>query len=298
MIRKATYKDRPCIVVESEKLIATFLYEDGAKLCSLVRKKTGKELMATADGEKYKRLTFDGSYVDSECSAFDDMFPTIDPYTPKSGVHAGLEYPDHGETCRIPFTPEPQGDTAHFSAHSHRFAVRYEKSARASEDGGIEISYRFINESDEDFDFVWAGHIMLAGEDGMKINSPYGDDSHIEMIFTDGNESGAVLPRDTLVGFDKGRGAAYKFYYTEQIITNGFSVSYKDGSTLSFSYDKEKLPYFGVWLNNGFFKGTYTLTPEPCSVPFDAPDKARARGYRSFIKARGSFEFTIHINID
>ena len=32
MILKTTYKDRPALKVESDKLIATFLYEDGAKL--------------------------------------------------------------------------------------------------------------------------------------------------------------------------------------------------------------------------------------------------------------------------
>ena len=104
------------------------------------------------------------------------------------------------------------------------------------------------------------------------------------------------MPRNTLTGFCE-HGTAYKFYYTEPIKSNGFSVKYKDGSVLSFEYDKEKLPYFGVWLNNGEFQNSYTLTPEPCSVPFDAPHKALAKGYRSFIEPRGTFEFTLKINL-
>ena len=297
MILKTTYKDRPALKVESDKLIATFLYEDGAKLCSLVCKSDGRELMATKRGEAYRSLSYDGSYVNSECSAFDDMFPTIDPYTAEHGVHAGLEYPDHGECCRIPYECEIQNGGALLTAHSKRFGISYEKKISALNDGAIEISYRYVNETDEDFDFVWAGHIMLAGEDKMKLVTTFDENSPLELIFSDGAPLPCPMPRDTLIGFCE-HGAAYKFYYTEPISTDGFSVVYADGRTLSFSYDKAKLPYFGVWLNNGEFQNSYTFTPEPCSVPFDAPDKALAKGYRSYIEPRGTFEFTLKVNIN
>ena len=42
--------------------------------------------------DKYRRLGLETCYVESECSAFDDMFPTIDPCEIN-----GLQYLDHGE---------------------------------------------------------------------------------------------------------------------------------------------------------------------------------------------------------
>ena len=97
MIVHTSYKNREAFVVESGALRATFLTNDGAKMASLIDLETNRELLLTRDGESYRVLTADGSYVDSECSAFDDMFPTIDPYTPEKGAYKVITYPDHGE---------------------------------------------------------------------------------------------------------------------------------------------------------------------------------------------------------
>ena len=94
MITKGKYKDRRAIVIESAALRATILPDDGAKMASLLRLCDNRELLSVKDGEKYKVLDYTGSYVDSECSAFDDMFPTIDPYTPDAGAYSGIPYPE------------------------------------------------------------------------------------------------------------------------------------------------------------------------------------------------------------
>ena len=91
------YKDRPAIRVDTGALTALFLPEDGGKLASL-KARDGYEYLYQGPESRYRRLTVDGSYIEAECSGWDDMFPTIDPYQPE-----GLPpYPDHGEICRIP----------------------------------------------------------------------------------------------------------------------------------------------------------------------------------------------------
>jgi len=77
-----------------------------------------------------------------------------------------------------------------------------------------------------------------------------------------------------------------------------FGVRYRDGSRLLFNVDAQKLPYLGIWLNNGAFQKGYSITPEPCSVPFDAPDRAAARGYTSRIPVGETFTFAFHIRIE
>lgn len=296
MITTGRYKDREAVLFESGRLRATFLPQDGAKMASLIDTETGKELLLTRDGETYRVLGYDGSYVESECSAFDDMFPTIDPYTPNRGAYANLTYPDHGECCRIGYGVELGEERVSFVASSPRFPMRYRKTVRA-EDGQLVLHYQIENEGDAEFPFVWAGHIMLRGEDGMRLCTPFAPDAPIEMMFaTEGYEQ-ETLPRDRLMGFVPEKGAAYKFYYPEPIEQGDFSVRYADGRTLRFSYDAQKLPYLGVWLNNGEFQGIYNIAPEPCTVPFDAPHKAAERGYASVIDAHGSFEFDIYITL-
>ena len=295
MIKKTSYKDRPAIAVESKRLRLTVLPEDGAKIASLVIPDGEKELLSTKGGEQYKRLTYDGSYVGSECSAFDDMFPTIDPYTPSNGEYRGITYPDHGECCRIPYEAEITEGGIRLTARSRSFSVLYEKSIFPSADGGIDVNYSIKNLSDAPFECIYAGHIMLQGEDGMILKTPFAKDAPIEMIFA--TEGCDVSARDRLTGFLPGRGAAYKFYYTDKIEDGFFEVCYPDGRVLRFEYDKKILPYLGVWLNNGEFQNIYSLSPEPCTAPFDAPDRAKKRGYAAEIDAGATLEFTIHISL-
>lgn len=110
------YKDRPAIRVDTGALTALFLPEDGGKLASL-KARDGYEYLYQGPESRYRRLTVDGSYIEAECSGWDDMFPTIDPYQPE-----GLPpYPDHGEICRIPLEHIHGADSDLLRADSRLF---------------------------------------------------------------------------------------------------------------------------------------------------------------------------------
>ena len=196
----------------------------------------------------------------------------------------------------MPYTYEPYEDGVRFFAGSRIFPIQYEKIVLPSSDGGIDVAYRIRNEGDVKFPFLWAGHIMLQGEDGMNVFTPFGANADTEMMFATRGISEEELPRDHLKGYQKGIGAAYKFYYLEPMQEGRFGVSYADGSKLIFEVDALKLPYLGLWFNNGEFQDLYSITPEPCTVPFDAPNRAKERGYTSMIPAKGEFAFGIHIS--
>ena len=87
---------------------------------------------------------------------------------------------------------------------------------------------------------------------------------------------------------------AYKFYLKEpadrgELVCN----RYRDGIFVSVSYDAAKLPYVGLWMNNGTFKGMYNAAVEMCTAPFDSPEKAEAKGYRAALDANEILEFTL-----
>lgn len=295
MIYQGNYKNRPAIIVENKTLRAVILPQDGAKMASLVAVQKNKELLATKSGNEYKVLDYEGSYVDSECSAFDDMCPTIDPYTPDGGENAGKTYPDHGECCRLAHDVQMTADSAIFTARSRLFPITYKKTVTAKEDG-LAVTYEIENEGKEEFPFLWAGHVMLKGEDGMTLRTPFEENAPMEMVFVTLGYDQAALPKDRLMGFAPGNGAAYKFYYLEKIKEGRFSAVYANGEELTFSYDKDKLPYLGVWLNNGEFQNLYNIAPEPCNIPFDSPEKAKLKGYTASIPAKEKFKMTIDIS--
>ena len=296
MIGITSYKDREAVSVSCGKLSLLVLPKDGAKIASLKAMPEGRELLLTRDTPEYRRLSYDGIYIDSECSAFDDMFPTVDPYTPSGGAYRGITYPDHGECARLEYDYLIDGDLLILTAESKLFPIRYEKRIRALENS-IRISYSYHNFGDADLPFIYASHIMIKGEDGMKILTPFRENSETETVFKTEGYSDGELSHTELTGFIPGRGAAYKFYYLEKIPNGKFSLEYKDGSAIIFEYDKEKLPYLGIWFNNGEFQNIYNIAPEPCTAPFDSPSEAEKRGYTvPRLCAREKFEFDIDIS--
>jgi len=77
-IQQSRYKDRPAVTLESEALAAQFLPGAGAKLCSLLHKRSGTELLLQRPGETYRLSPYDGDNVGDyvgECSGADEMFP-------------------------------------------------------------------------------------------------------------------------------------------------------------------------------------------------------------------------------
>ncbi len=290
------YKDRPAEVVESTSLIATFLPEDGAKMASLRVKESGKELLVVRKEKQYKVLEYTGDYCAAECSGFDDMFPTIDPFVLSDGAYKGIPYPDHGEVCRLSYVVHRDGEKLVFRATSKIFPVEYEKSVWATEDGGIDIEYIYRNTGKSSFPFLWAAHIMLQGEDGAKVFTSYSEETIPELMFATEGFQQEELPVDCLTGHEPGEGAAYKYYYMQPMPEGRFGLSYTDGSKLTFELDPEKIPYFGIWLNNGKFQDLYSITPEPCTIPLDAVDRAAQRGYESAIPGESEFVFKLHIS--
>lgn len=289
------YKNRPAQVVESTTLIATFLPEDGAKMASLRVKKNGRELLVVRPEAKYKILEYTGDYCSSECSGFDDMFPTIDPFVLSDGAYKGVPYPDHGEACRLPYKASKDGEKIVFRAKSKLFPMEYEKAVWATEDGGIDIEYIYRNTGKVAFPFLWAGHMMLQGEDGARVFTSYSEDTEPELMFATEGFALEELPIDHLTGHEPGKGASYKYYYMKPMPEGRFGLSYADGSKLTLEVDPEKIPYLGIWFNNGKFQDLYSITPEPCTVPLDAVDRAAKRGYESTIPRESEFRFTLHI---
>ena len=298
-ITPAVYKSRPALRVETAALTALFLPEDGGKLVSVTSNRDGFEFLCQNPSPDYARLAYDGSYVASECSSWDDMFPTIDPYTPASGEYAGVTYPDHGEVCRLPMTVTTEGDSVTLSCTSRLFAVDFEKRITPEQDGALALTYTIRNRGREDFPYIWAAHCMMQGADDLRVETPYPADAPVAYMF--GPEGRESFPRDRLMGYGAGTSAAYKLYYTEPT-DGGFlrAVYTESGHAFEMDYrdSAAAIPYVGLWINNGSFKNYYNIALECASAPYDAPHKALERGYCSVIPAGESLTFTLRVRVE
>lgn len=289
MIVRTTYKDRPAYLVRGGRLSALFLPEDGGKMASLTD--GAREYLAQAPGETYLRLFPDSDYVSCECSGFDDMFPTIDPYTPSEGMCAGIPYPDHGEVCRYPQETACGENSLSFVFRSRRFPVVFSKNVSVSENGALAIDYTLDNRGNGDYPYLWAAHCMLAASADAQIVLPYGADAEVRPMF------GALLSRTHTQPYSP-EGESYKFYFTQPAAQGYCGYRYAGGRTLMLRYPPEIVRYLGIWINNGSFKGMYNIALEPCTAPYDRPDAAQAAACGSVIPAGESVRFRLTIDLE
>ena len=282
MITEAFYKDRKAVILQNEHLSATFLPFDGAKLVSL-KDKTQEEYLAQREGERYRVLGIDTGYVSAECSAFDDMFPTVDPCTINN-----MPYLDHGEVARIPHSFEIANDAVTFSCRLDTLGINYQKTAFLK-DETLYITYKIQNLNDFSFPYIWAGHIMLRGEDGIKATSPL-QNSPTAIMF--GAPQGDI---DTLCAFGKSK--EWKYYYTSELSPFCCAVEYpKSNRKVSVGCSGDTIRYLGVWLNPGDLNNMYNIALEPCSALYDSPEKAGDT--LSYINPHETIEFTLSFKIE
>lgn len=160
-IRKSKYKNIFAIDINTDKYVLKVLPSEGGKIASFITKKDAFEFLIQNPCKTYKKLYANGDFVMSECSGFDDMFPTIDAVGFVDDSGRKLHYLDHGEVCRGNFEYFILSDTLKMRYVSKKFNYEYIKIIREDENGRIEIKYEIINRSEVSLDVLWAGHCLV-----------------------------------------------------------------------------------------------------------------------------------------
>lgn len=294
MISYGSFKGRKAVIVMTERAIATFLPQDGGKLASLQSANDRWEFLAQAQQEEYRVLAYDGSYVDAQCDACDEMFPTIDPCKPVGFLP---EYPDHGEVCRMEHQVRLDDSGVTFFVHSELLNYDYEKRVACDNNGAIVLQYAITNHNLHPMPYLWAMHCMLRGEDDAEVLLPFDASAPYQMMF--GPDHAELLPKDRLIGYAPGEGATYKYYMTTPVSAGMCGYAYRsNGHLFRMEYDPKEIPFIGVWLNNGAFKDMYNVALEPCTSAFDTPTRAAENGCGRELLSGETIRFCIRIFVE
>lgn len=303
----STYKNKASIVLENDLVRAEFIPDPGGKMVSLKNVETGFEFLVQRSGSVYKEQPFGGSYVDSECSGFDEMFPTIDECDYPDDPWKGTRLADHGEVWALPWDVLSHDDSSlALSVHGVRFPYRIEKTI-CLEGDSIAIRYVLMNLSAFDFDYLWAAHLMVNVERGMKLilpdeckraasvlsngSSKFGD-IHFWPSMTDGN--GNLYRADIVRGKDV---RAFEKYYFFEKMKEGWCILEYPGSRnrLRIDFSTDHVPYLGILMNEGGWDDLYNIIVEPCSVCFDRLDAARREGQTSTAPKFGEVKWSLSL---
>jgi hypothetical protein len=308
-IRESTYKDQKALTIESELITAQFLPQIGAKLCSLIYRPLGLEMLVQRPGKQYLLQPYDGVYVAGECSGLDDMFPTIDECYYEQQPWKGIKAPDHGEVWSIPWDCGADENRLHCAVHGVRFPYRLEKWISFAGDATLHVQYRLSNLSAFDFDFLWAAHPMFMLEEGAELRLPEGV-KQLTLVSTLGRAAGAygdVVDWPIATGSDghevdlrriqaKAAGAYHKYYVKGRLPEGWCVLTYpQSGIELRMAFPVETVPYLAILPNEGGWQDLYNIFLEPATASFDRPDVARLHKETSTVKARSTYEWYLEL---
>lgn len=283
------YKGIGGICLENKQLKAIFLPDQGAKLCSLVRKSTDKEYIYQGKTEKYKKAHYGQSYLEGECSGVDEMFPTIDEEYYECAPWEGTHFPDHGEIWALRWNAEILGTELQMSVHSLKLPCVLRKRVSLSGDK-VSCEYELENLSEFPIDYIWAAHMMFRSEKGAcfefdkKLSKAYVTMSDSGLIgkygdtFTYPNikcEDGSVY--DVRVHRGEGADDYQKFYFADRLAPGqGWGkICYPDNSCLKVRFPEDEIPYLGAIQAEGGELNLRCMFLEPCTGAFDSTSGAR-----------------------
>jgi hypothetical protein len=306
---RSAYKDQEAVVLESGEARAVLLPRWGAKLQSLVHLPDGRETLWQTVGERYRQTAYGDPYDTGELSGFDEMFPTISRCLYESAPWAGTEAPDHGEVWTLPWESALSGSSVRMTVGGVRFPYTLEKEV--SLDGGTLLTrYRAANRSSQPLDFIWAAHPLFNTVEGMQFVVPAGMDRVVNAV------PGPVLPAyGEELAFPaarpRGRGevcldrvprknaTGWQKYWFASPVPEGWCMLHDPASvfTVGLAWPRERVPYLGMWLNEGGYAGQFNIAPEPATAAMDRIDFSRMWGMGSVLAAGERREWHLAISL-
>ena len=301
-ILKSTYKDIFAIDIITDNYCLKILPTEGGKIASFKTKSDGFEYLVQNPCAKYKKLSDNNDFAAAECSGFDDMFPTIDPVTFTDENGREMNYPDHGEVCRGNFECFIQNNSLEMRYISEKLGYEYIKTVREDKNGRIVIDYKITNLNDFALDALWAGHCLIKAEKGGKVITEYRDGESVDLMFDTCGRFGVEGDRLSLkqeylsTSWTEGVSECRKFYFPQRISKGFLGYEYPDGRTFLMEFDRDKIPYLGIWLNYGALNGYYCVGLEPCSIGYDTILNAKRYGQSHRLASKESFSFSIYLS--
>jgi hypothetical protein len=299
------------ITMENEFISLAVLPDLGGKMISLQNKQSGREFLFRSPRPLNKPV-YGQNYADLDASGFDECFPTLAQGFYPEWPWKGTEIPDHGEVFALPWKYEVRQDDLVLSVSGVRFPYTFTKIIQLKENS-VTINYELRNHCAYDFKYLWSAHPMLVVQKGMKIHLP--GNPRVRTDFSLHERFGKHLYETTWPNAWQADGkqadlsivrsddenAATKFFTTA--LPEGWCglEDPESGDFLKMEFPVEKVPYVGVWINEGgvFEAGTnYQVALEPCTGCPDKLETAIQRGEYSIVKTQSTNTWYLNIILE
>lgn len=242
------------IVLESAELTVELLPDRGARVRSLVDRRTGREWLVRRNGSRRAGPAPGSSpgtlRAEDELAGWDECVPNIAPGDGPDGV--GM-LPDHGDVWSRAWRCEARAAIA--TCEIDGVVLPYTFGRTLTVDGStLTAAYTMSNRSRRTFPVVWAMHMLvdvpvsavaIPGATPVRVDSSFGA---AETVVPPDREHRWDAVRDQLDRLD-GAWAAKLFTSPGSVTAVGVKT---DHGTLDIRMAAgPELPTFGIWLNSG-----------------------------------------------
>lgn len=291
-IGESRFEGQPAFTLESDRARVVVLPRISGKIASLVDLASGDELLWRNPDRPYREPTYGAGWTEYDMSGWEDCLPTVAAASYPEWPWQGVRFPEHGEVWAVPWEARPIGDEVVLSAHGVRLPYRFEK--RVALDGNrVRLRHRIENPTAFPIRYLWATHPLFGVRPGMRIALPSG--VAVRVDWSRGARLGVYL---TELPWPRGRDAAGRpveldrvgepLGYADKLYTDAVAEGWcgledpERGRTIALTFDPGRLPYVGIWINQGGWPadgpGHVNVALEPtCGYP-DLLDVAHARG--------------------
>lgn len=260
------------IVIENANILIKIIPELGGKIASIYRKDKAFELLFQGEKENVRA----GDSFGKSAWGFDDTFPNIDKEELELCDEKVL-FPDHGEIWSSQMEAEVNGNVVTMRKNGDVFNYEYVKTVYLLDDG-INIAYSIRNLEKRPYPCIWTMHCLVNCEENMQLIYPR-DTHSIENV----KKSRCLGDIGDIHTFPISK-TGYNFCHVGKVTEQKFEKFYinhkfNDGScgiyypnhdiNFKIEFDAEKLPYLGVWIDEGGYKGDYNCAFEPSNGYYD-----------------------------
>jgi galactose mutarotase-like enzyme len=297
---KGEHLNQDALYLENDVLKLAVLPGLGAKIASLVYKPQNFEVFFQPVNGRYDLPAYGDEFSAYDTSGSDEMFPTIDICN--DIANPTTQWPDHGEIWALPWHCmfDSKGLYGRVQGVMHNYIFERHITLNGNE---VNLAYRITNKDNRLLYGLWAFHGLVAVDEQTEILLPgvnkvinvhdsallgAVDTLHFYPVNATGIELNKIAPASTKKS---------EKYYVNGLVQEGNCSLLLNKKQLEYQllFNPKKLPYLGVWINEGGFKNEYNVALEPCNGFYDTAEMAAKNGTLTPLKPGQSITFNLNI---
>jgi galactose mutarotase-like enzyme len=249
------------MIVASAAVAVEVVPEAGGKIAAL-RHREREWLLAPVDGRPAPPR-YGAAFTAGPLWGWDEMLPTIEPCG---------DLPDHGEVWAFPWTSVCRDGRLSCAVEGRARPYRLVRSLEVRE-ATVVLEYRLT--ATERLDVLWAAHPQFVLDPaGTAVLLPPGTGELVDV--SDGSRVSPAALEDPLGLVPAGAGR--KLYADPDARIGTVRLVDRGGSSLSMTWDPDRLPYLGIWIDHGAHAHRPVIAIEPANGYYDSLERATALG--------------------